>query len=422
MKVKFKAAILASLLLPLLAACDDQVIENDLEINVPTETELADYPQGQFNPIVLSQGEKLAAHAAVEFGVKYFSEVAVKNVDQDVVVSPYSSFSMLGMLTNGSDNHENIIQNMMPGRSFSLNEMNDYILKMDNALAKVDNAVTCSTDNSVWYNPSVTLHDVFSQAAEKYYRAETFREDLYSEASVTAINDWVRGKTNGFIPSIINKAPESPVALINAIYFKGAWNKPFDIKNTKLDYFTDIKGNKKSVNMMELNDEELLYSENADFGMLRMPYGNGNFEMVVMLPKSESNFAEALSRVDESYFTLLNSARVAIATVKMPRFDIDMTHFVDNYLSRTMLESMTFDRLLNGSILGCPTILQRARISVNEDGAEAAAITFASYTADLDSTPEEPQKISMILNRPFVYFIVEASTGTVLFGGTKVTF
>lgn len=422
MKVKSKSFLFAGLIVPLLVACNNETIENEIEITIPTETELADYPQGQFNPIVLSQGEKQAAHAAVEFGVKYFSKVAERNVDQDVVVSPYSTFSLLGMLTNASGNYENIIENMMPGRSFTLNEMNDYILKMDNALAKVDNNVACSTDNSVWYNPSETLHEVFSQAAEKYYRAETFREDLYSEESVTAINDWVRGKTNGFIPSIINTAPKSPVALINAIYFKGAWNKPFDIKNTKPDYFTDIKGNKQSVNMMELKDEELLYSENAEFGMLRMPYGNGNFEMVVMLPKSESNFADALSRVDESYFTLLNSARVSIATVKMPRFDIDMTHLAGNYLSQNLLASMSLDRLLNGSNLSVPMIMQRARISVNEDGAEAAAITYISYISDLDSTPEEPQKISMILNRPFVYFIVEASTGTILFGGTKVSF
>ena len=62
---------------------------------------------------------------------------------------------------------------------------------------------------------------------------------------------------------------------------------------------------------------------------------------------------------------------------------------------------------------------QKAKIKVNEEGAEAAAVTIAGVelTSMGPSEPPVYPKADFHANRPFVYVISEASSGTLLFVG-----
>ena len=62
---------------------------------------------------------------------------------------------------------------------------------------------------------------------------------------------------------------------------------------------------------------------------------------------------------------------------------------------------------------------QKAKIKVNEEGAEAAAATMAGMEG-LSLNPPEPveyPKYTFHADRPFVYVIREASSGVILFVG-----
>ena len=61
---------------------------------------------------------------------------------------------------------------------------------------------------------------------------------------------------------------------------------------------------------------------------------------------------------------------------------------------------------------------QKAKIKVNEEGSEAAAVTVVGVKNE--STVQEPikyPKATFHANRPFVYVIGEASSGVILFVG-----
>ena len=59
---------------------------------------------------------------------------------------------------------------------------------------------------------------------------------------------------------------------------------------------------------------------------------------------------------------------------------------------------------------------QKAKIKVNEEGSEAAAVTVAGMDL-LSAGPMEYPKATFHANRPFVYVIREASSGVILFVG-----
>ena len=61
---------------------------------------------------------------------------------------------------------------------------------------------------------------------------------------------------------------------------------------------------------------------------------------------------------------------------------------------------------------------QKAKIKVNEDGSEAAAVTIVGFLETTSVEPtQEPPKATFHANRPFVYLIHEQSSGVILFVG-----
>jgi len=73
-----------------------------------------------------------------------------------------------------------------------------------------------------------------------------------------------------------------------------------------------------------------------------------------------------------------------------------------------------------GNISDQPTMINRVLhqsfIETNEEGTEAAAATIVEMIL-LSYPPQEPAVWKIDINRPFLYFIHENSTGTILFMG-----
>lgn len=67
--------------------------------------------------------------------------------------------------------------------------------------------------------------------------------------------------------------------------------------------------------------------------------------------------------------------------------------------------------------LNLSAILQKAAISVDETGAEAAAATVEIESSDNEPPKENPDKKYFYADRPFFFAIVEKQSGAVLFFG-----
>ena len=133
----------------------------------------------------------------------------------------------------------------------------------------------------------------------KTYSADFTSLDFRLDSSVDYINLWASDHTKGMIDEVVNYLNPAAVAYgLNAVYFKGSWVDKFDVNNTKDEAFG--KGGKQ-VPMMHL-EAQLKYASNEYCQLLQMPYGNGAFQMTVLLPNEGISTTELMGMMNDKQF------------------------------------------------------------------------------------------------------------------------
>ena len=207
---------------------------------------------------------------------------------EDFIISPLSVQFLLGMVLDGAQGKTaDEICKVLGYGSGEVDSVNKYCLSMLKQLPTLDKQTTLSIANAIVVNQKYSLHDSYKTTVSKFYEAEVSNMD-FTDRSGTAdkINEWCSDQTNGLIPEIIKEVnPDMLVYLMNAVYFNGEWAKKckFQKENTSTEPFTLENGEKKNVQMMK-NNIELNCLGNDVFTAVRIPYGNGAFNMMIILP------------------------------------------------------------------------------------------------------------------------------------------
>lgn len=82
---------------------------------------------------------------------------------------------------------------------------------------------------------------------------------------------------------IVSKAPQGPVLLLNAVYFKGQWEFQFDKKDTQTMEFHTHAGETVKVLMMH-QSEKLPFKSNKKWSSVLLPYVGNKHSMLIVLP------------------------------------------------------------------------------------------------------------------------------------------
>jgi serpin B len=264
------------------------------------------------------------------------------------------------------------------------------------------------------------LHD-FTNACKSLYGAEFETLDFKNvTASLKTINGWVEKHTQGKVKDLIQDGvlkAETMLVLVNAIHFKGDWTTAFDRKKTKTSEFHVTENEKIDVQMMFQDARfSLGHSEELQCSILELPYGQKKeLSMFILLPfdglaSLEAALTEdALAKVkSELYKTKVN--------VYIPKFQFDSEFDLGDILTKLGMGEL-FSRGaadLSGmdgtKQLYISKAVHKAFVDVNEEGTEAAGAT--GMVANSYSMP--PQ---FVADRPFLFFIEETGTGSVLFMG-----
>lgn len=373
-----------------------------------------------FTGFNLSANEKQIVSEVNKFTMKYFAE-EMKTADlkkENLFVSPYNSYVHLSLLANGNASGE-LARTLYPEGEGNedLNKFNNTILQ---GLPKVDKTVDCKFSSALWYNNALLINEQFAKDLLDYYAAELNKTEMGSQATVDAINSWANRVTNGLIPAILSeRLPDSEeIYLANAGYFKGEWTLKFDPKDTKTGDFTNIDGSKGTASFMYL-DDHIFFNRVNGADIVELPYGDGDFKMRIYLPEEGTDIKTFVSSMTAAQYES-TGCRLYPVTLYMPKFDI--TSFTS---SETTLKSigvinpaLQFGNIFQSTLLNWPNITQVARIIVNEEGTEAGAVN-APIT---DPGDDLPKHVTVRLDRPFVYFIKESTTGTILFSGAVTHF
>lgn len=242
--------------------------------------------------------------------------------------------------------------------------------------------------------------------------------DIYKLVNI--INKRVHEKTNGLIKNLLNEndiEPNTMSILLNTVYFKSKWLKPFNSKNTKEANFTTLNGVKKCY-LMNIKEEKFSYMETKNFQYVSMPYVKYNFEMGVILPKKlENNLNKYLS--SNTLKTCMSTRSYKEVNLYIPKFEHKNKIIANNLLSNGGLKSIfsydaNFNRMVNCKFY-VSKVIHECIVKVDEEYTEAAAVSAMMNKFCL--TIEKKKEVVFKADRTFAYFIYHKKTKTVLFTG-----
>ncbi|XP_063079387.1 alpha-1-antitrypsin homolog isoform X2 [Engraulis encrasicolus] len=262
--------------------------------------------------------------------------------------------------------------------------------------------------------------DKFLEDAKHYFESEAFTVDFAKpEVAVQEINKFIAKKTNNKIIDMLSGLdPDTLMMLVSYVHFRGKWEKHFDAKLThKADFQVD-ESTKVPVDMMQRTGRYDLYEDPDNFTtVLMLPY-RGNASMMIVLP-DEGKMKEVEGAICRHHLLHWhNSLFRSSVDVFLPKFSISANYPLKDVLTemgmtRAFSDTADFSGISEKAKMKVSKVSHKAVLSVDEKGTEAAAATT------IELMPMSlPSSIRM--DRPFLLFIVEDSTKSILFMG-KIT-
>ena len=409
LKMKKTLMILAAAIL-LLPACEKLNREEDLKPE--------DFSDPA--PIELTKAEEVVRNASNDFGMKVFAGLLSEAKGREVSFSPLSLSLALALTAEGAEGDTfKQFSDVIGWGNATKEEVGAYYRKMIDGLVKTDPRVSFTSCNSVWAAKDLVLYDTYTALLKQYFSAENYSVDFGNAATLGQINKWCSDKTEGKIPKMLNDLdPATRLMLINALLFKAPWGLIWDIKTGR--DFNGASGKTKK-DYLHAN-HQLGYGEFEDFEYVSIPYGNGSYEIDIVLPKAGKTVRDILPKVNYDAFQYAYPGTEV--DLYLPKWSTEYSSENDiPEVLKAMGLTLPFDpdradfSGISKKSLYIYMILQKVRIDVTEKGTEFAAVTVIGMV-DNAAGPYTPKKVTLDLNRPFAYFIRETSSNTLLLAGT----
>ena len=368
----------------------DQLIE---ELGLVKAEEGDPVISNENNPRVLvslTDEEQALVMPVNDLGFNLFRKVGAS---ESILLSPLGMTFALGLIGNGAAGKTRTQINQVLGcDDKKAANINEFCRKMLTEAPRIDRLSTIEITNDFFSPMSFTLKPAFKEVAIDNYDTK-FKE---SESDLLKYT------------------------LVNTIYFKGIWTDKFRKVNTYDEVFRGENGKERAVPMMnQLN--QFFYTENDLCQTLCLPYSNGAYQMVVLLPKGGKTVREvAQSLTADSWKKMYDQMRRIDVDVKLPRFESSSEVNLTGVMSALMPDAFNMKKADFSNLFDIEScidkIKQKGRIKVDETGAVATVATFLQ--GDLGSVKiVKPETIRFHATHPFLYFIREWSTGAIFFIG-----
>ena len=403
---KLLAAVLAAACFLGTAGCASQTIAaTDLTKNVKKTAQA---------PSLDEAAQDRTIEDLTGFGVKLLQNEMGKT---DPLISPLSIAAALSMTANGAVGETKAQMEEVLGAS--ADTLSSSFAALQSAL-KNDKQLKLA--NSIWLKDTPTLHveDAFLQK-----NADCFGAGIYAapfdDSTKTAINDWVKEKTDGMIPEILDKiSADSVMYLVNALAFDAKWEDIFETTQVRTGRFTSREGVEQTGDFLYGETSQYLSGEHAE-GFLKY-YEGQKYAFAALLPEEGMDITDFVSGLTgQALHAILSSPQTETVEFGLPKFK---TAF-DTELSESLMalgmtdafdgEKADFSALGSsdeGNIL-ISRVLHKTFIQVDEAGTKAGAATAVDMVTG--SAAEYPH--SVYLERPFVYMIVDMETKLPVFLG-----
>ena len=394
-----------------MSACS-QVSANDLMKNVPAKA------------VDVLPNMDAGAAATADFGVRLFQTSMEEG--KNTLISPLSVLYALAMTANGADG-ETLAQ-MEKVLGMDVDNLNSYMLAYLDLLPESKD-YKMSLANSIWFkdDPNFAVEQSFLQTNADYYGAGAYKA-AFDEGTRNDINNWVKEHTDGMIPEIIDEIPDEAIMyLVNALAFDAKWADEYEEHQIREGRFTMENGTRQDVDMM--HSEEYTYLEDdLATGFIKY-YKDRKYAFVAMLPNegvSVSQYVDSLT--GEHLRELLNNPQDLTVFASIPKFETEYDIEMSEVLQEMGMTDAFDWRVADFSRLGTYTVdgmnicinrvLHKTFISVTEQGTRAGAATAVEMVAE--GAMEIVEFKEVVLDRPFVYMLIDCETNLPFFIGTMM--
>lgn len=380
-------------------------------------------------PRLLTATEKQVAATASDFGLRLFRQVAASEpTDKNVFIGPLSVAMALGMTCNGANGATlEAMKRTLGLQGMSLEEMNRSFRGLTDLLYGLDSSVTFEIANSIWCRAGFTVKPEFFDVNRTYFDARTETLDFSAPSAADIINGWVNEKTRGKISEIVDNPidPLTMMFVINAIYFLGDWTYQFDPDATHQDVFYR-PDHSPSPCLMMTQKAEFSYFRTQSIQAIDLPYGNGSSSMAIILPRSGDLSGAVDMLIDSLDADTWSRWRGQFShqevELYMPKFRLEYETSLKSALAALGMDvafvpfEADFSNIAEVKDLHISEVKHKAFVRVDEKGTEAAAVT----SVEIGVTAINPDEFVMRIDRPFVFFIWDHHSGTILFAGKIV--
>ena len=272
--------------------------------------------------------------------------------------------------------------------------------------------------NSIWVkkSPDIRLDGGFIEKNERYFRSDVYAVP-FTDRTLEEINGWVSANTDGMIKKILDEVtPDTVMVLINAILFEAKWSRGYS--EVRARDFKKADGSVVKVDMM-CSDEYTFISSKDAVGFIKNYAGNG-YSFVAVLPNGD--LSGYLKSFDGDEMTaLLSSAKLMTVETGTPVFGYDFEiDLVETLTAMGITDAFGGAADFSGMFETGPEaaiskVIHKTRIEVNTDGTKAAAATAVEMTK---SAMPINDPVKVILDRPFLYMIIDNNSNLPMFIGT----
>uniref|UniRef100_A0A4W2C717 Serpin family A member 5 n=1 Tax=Bos indicus x Bos taurus TaxID=30522 RepID=A0A4W2C717_BOBOX len=359
------------------------------------------------NVVVKDQHRRVDGHTLAssntDFAFSLYKQLALKNPNKNVILSPLSVSIALAFLSLGA--RGSTLTEILEGLKFNLTEIQEK--EIHHSFQHL-------------LQEELKLLDKFIEDAQVLYSSEAFPTNFRdSEAARSLINDYVKNKTQGKIEELFKYlSPRTELVLVNYIYFKAQWKTPFDPKHTEQAEFHVSDNKTVEVPMMTL-DLETPYFRDEELGctLVELTYTSNDSALFILPDEGKMRDLEA-KLTPETLTRWRNSLQPRrIHELYLPKFSIKSNYELNDILSQLGIRKIFANADLSGitgtADLVVSQVVHGAALDVDEEGTEGAAATGISMERTI-------LRIIVRVNRPFLIAIVLKDTQSIIFLG-KVT-
>ncbi|MFB9275189.1 serpin family protein [Cohnella cellulosilytica] len=382
----------------------------------PREPEKSAYTVNDVDPSLVQ--------ASNGFGMTLAEKLMAEHPGENVMLSPLSLSAALALAATGAaggTGEEMRAALGLDGKSSD--EIGaGYRVLVDLLSHSGGDGVEINVASSLWLKEGKPFLEAFVDRSRDDFGATVRRVNFADPQTLQAINEWTEDATGGRIKRMLPSVEaEAALYVLNAVYFNGAWTKPFNAKATADGSFHVSDSETVPVQMMS-SGGYFQYAKKDGYEAVRLPYGKREAAyMAIVLPDKGVPVSELSAKLAADPQRLTEEYEARQGRIEMPKLRLEYDADLEAALRDSGIK-LAFEPSRSDFSAMAPEppnlfisrVTHRTALSVDEEGTEAAAATALEMLAGA-APPDQPFQLTV--DRPFIAAIVDRDTGCILFAG-----